>query len=115
MSTPTFLKPSNSVLFPLGLLLLALSAGQESVAEGLKGVVEGKSVERVEAAVEALDVDNRIMTLRSLSEDETIVMEVGDEVRNLAQVKVRDRVVVEFHQAVAVDLKKGGGQDATVG
>lgn len=110
-----FLKPSNSVLLPLGLLLLALSASQVSVAEEFKRVVERESVERVEAVVEALNVDNRVVTLRSLSEDETVVMEVGDEVRNLAQVKVGDRVVVEFLQAVAIDLKKGGGLDAKAG
>jgi hypothetical protein len=114
-SIPMFQKPSNSILFPLGLLLLAISASQVSVAEELKRVVERGSVERVEAVVEALNIDNRIVTLRSLSEDETVVMEVGDEVRNLAQVKVGDRVVVEFQQAVAVDLKKGSGLAATAG
>ena len=108
-----FPKPSSSFLFPLGLLLLALSVCQVSVAEELKRVVERGSLERVEAVVEALNVDNRIVTLRSLSEDETVVMEVGDDVRNLAQVKVGDRVVVEFYQAVAVDLKKGGGLEET--
>jgi hypothetical protein len=114
-SIPMFHRPPNSILFPLGLLLLAVSASQVSVAEELKRVVERGSVERVEAVVEALNVDTRIVTLRSLTEDETVVMEVGDEVRNLAQVKVGDRVVVEFYQAVAVDLKKGGGLDATAG
>jgi len=107
------LKLSKSILFPLGLLLLAVSASQVSVAEELKRVAERGSVERVEAVVEAINVDNRIVTLRSLTEDETVVMEVGDEVRNLAQVQVGDRVVVQFFQAVAVDLKKGGGLEAT--
>jgi len=92
-----------------------MAASQVSVAEELKRVAERGSVERVEAVVEAINVDNRIVTLRSLTEDKTVVMEVGDEVRNLAQVTVGDRVVVEFHQAVAVDLKKGGGLEATAG
>lgn len=108
-------KLSRSILFPLSLLLWAVAASQVSVAEELKRVAERGSVERVEAVVEAINVDNRIVTLRALTEDETVVMEVGDEVRNLAQVKVGDRVVVEFHQALAVDLKKGGGLEATAG
>lgn len=108
-------KLSRSILFPLSLLLWAVAASQVSVAEELKRVAERGSVERVEAVVEAINVDNRIVTLRSLTEDKTVVMEVGDEVRNLAQVKVGDRVVVEFHQALAVDLKKGGGLEATAG
>jgi len=106
-------KLSKSIFLPLGLLLWAVAASQASVAEELKRVAERGSVERVEAVVEAINVDNRIVTLRSLTEDKTVVMEVGDEVRNLAQVKVGDRVVVEFYQAVAVDLKKGGGLEAT--
>jgi len=104
---------SKSIFLPLSLLLWAVAASQASVAEELKRVVERGSVERVEAVVEAINVDNRIVTLRALTEDETVVMEVGDEVRNLAQVQVGDRVVVDFYQAVAVDLKKGGGLEAT--
>jgi len=108
-----FRKMPNSISFAVGLLFMALAVSQVSIAEGLKRVAERGSVERVEAVVEAINVENRIVTLRSLTEDETVVMEVGDEVRNLAQVKVGDRVVVEFYQAVAVDLKKGGGLEAT--
>jgi Cu/Ag efflux protein CusF len=35
-------------------------------------------------------------------------MDVGEEVRNLSQVKVGDRVVVTYAQALALELKKGG-------
>mgnify|MGYP001814019949 CR=1 FL=1 len=40
-------------------------------------------------------------------------MEVGDEVRNLDQVMVGDRVVVESLEALAVDLKKDGRLEPT--
>ena len=103
---------SVSLLF---FLTLGLSSGQLFAADDLKRVVERKNVEKVAAVVEAINVQNRIVTLRSLTRDASVVMEVGDEVRNLDQVKVGDRVVVEFLEAIAVDLKKGGGMTPSSG
>ena len=74
--------------------IAALLPSQPLAADGLKPVVERENMARVAAVVEAINVQNRIVTLRSLTHDSTLVMEVGDEVRNLAQVKVGDRVVV---------------------
>jgi hypothetical protein len=96
-------------------LTLVLSSGQLFASDDLKRVVERKNVEKVAAVVEAINVQNRIVTLRSLTRDASVVMEVGDEVRNLDQVKVGDRVVVEFLEAMAVDLKKGGGMTPSAG
>ena len=90
-------------------LTLGLSSGPLFAADDLKRVVERKNVEKVAAVVEAINAQTRIVTLRSLTRNASVVMEVGDEVRNLDQVKVGDRVVVEFLEALAVDLKKGGG------
>ncbi len=96
-------------------LTLVLSSGQLFAADDLKRVVERKNVEKVAAVVEAINVENRIVTLRSLTRDASVVMEVGDQVRNLDQVKVGDGVVVEFLEAMAVDLKKGGGMTPSAG
>jgi hypothetical protein len=110
-----------SILIPrlsvplLFLLTLGLSSSQLFAADDLKRVVERKNIEKVAAVVEAINVQNRIVTLRSLTRDASVVMEVGDEVRNLDQVEVGDRVVVEFLEAVAVDLKKGGGMTPSAG
>ena len=108
ISVMSILIPRISALL-LFLLALTLSSGQLFAAEDLKRVAERKNVEKVAAVVEAINVQNRIVTLRSLTRDASVVMEVGDEVRNLDQVKVGDRVVVEFLEAMAIDLKKGGG------
>jgi hypothetical protein len=110
-----------SVLIPrlsvslLLFLTLGLSSGQSVATDDLKRVVERKNVEKAAAVVEAINVQNRIVTLRSLTRDASVVMEVGDEVRNLDQVKVGDRVVVEFLEATAIDLKKGGGMSLSAG
>jgi hypothetical protein len=101
-----------SVLF---CLTLVLSSSQLFAADDLKRVVERENVEKIAAVVEAVNVQNRIVTLRSLTRDASVVMEVGDQVRNLDQVKVGDGVVVEFLEAIAVDLKKGGGMTPSAG
>ena len=110
-----------SILFPrisgslMFFLTLILTSGHVFAKDDLKRVVERKNVEKVAAVVEAINVQNRIVTLRSLARDASVVMEVGDQVRNLDQVKVGDRVVVEFLEAMAVDLKKGGGMTPSAG
>jgi hypothetical protein len=114
VSVMSILIPRLSVSF-LFLLTLGLTSGQLVAADELKRVAERKNVEKVAAVVEAINVQNRIVTLRSLTRDASVVMEVGDEVRNLDQVKVGDRVVVEFLEAMAVDLKKGGGMKPSAG
>jgi len=96
-------------------LTLALSSGQVFASDNLKRVMERKNVEKIAAVVETVNLENRIVTLRSLTRDASVVMEVGDQVRNLDQVKVGDRVVVEFLEAMAVDLKKGGGITPSAG
>ena len=94
---------------------LVLSSNLVFASDNLKRVMERKNVEKVAAVVEAINLENRIVTLRSLTRDASVVMEVGDQVRNLDQVKVGDRVVVEFLEAIAVDLKKGGGMTPSAG
>jgi hypothetical protein len=92
---------------------VGLIAGFTVASAGAQGqlerVVERENVQRATAVVEAVNAQNRIVTIRTIGRDEVIVMNVSDEVRNLDQVESGDRVVVEFLEALAVDLKKGGG------
>lgn len=61
----------------------------------------------VVAIVEAVDLPTRRVTLRGPAGNaETIV--VGQEVRNLPQVRVGDRVVVEYYQSLALALTPAG-------
>jgi len=57
------------------------------------------------ATVESIDYTNRVVGLRSAS-GEPIVVLAGPEVRNLAQVKVGDRVVTRYTVALAAEVKK---------
>lgn len=57
----------------------------------------------VVAVVEAVDLATRQVTLRG-PQGNTQTITVGEEVRNLPQVKVGDRVVTEFYQGLAMAL-----------
>ena len=60
-----------------------------------------------EAIVTAIDLPNRIVTLR-LSDGDVISLRVGDDVRNLAQVKRGDRVMVAYYESIAFRVLKPG-------
>jgi hypothetical protein len=63
---------------------------------------------RVSALVTAVDQKNRIMTLKGPEGNEFSVL-VDPKVKNFAQVKVGDRVVLEYFESVALDFQKGDG------
>ena len=98
-----------------GFLLPCLMSNQALAENPLSRVVDRENRQKVTAVIEAVNSENRMVTVRSIGRDEVIVMEVGDEVRNLDQVEVGDRVVIEFLEALAVDLKKGGGIEPSAG
>ena len=99
----------------LGLIGVCLVSTQVLAEDKLKRVAEEENLQKMTGVVEAVNAENRIVTIRSLGRDEVMVMEVGDDVRNLDQVKVGDRVVTEFQEAIAVDLKNGGGLEQGAG
>jgi ribosomal protein L6P/L9E len=88
------------------------------VAQQPPGVVKGGAVARapgkmaavstaqIIAIVERVDAANRTVSLKGPRG--VVTMDVGEEVRNLPQVKVGDRVVVTYAQALALELRKGG-------
>jgi hypothetical protein len=60
------------------------------------------------ATLVAVDAANRAIALRG-SRGEVVTMDVSEGVGNLARVKVGDRVVVSYAQALALELRKGAG------
>jgi hypothetical protein len=63
---------------------------------------------KVTAEVTAIDPKNRIVTLRGPEGNEFAVV-ADNAVKNFAQIKVGDKLVVEYIQSVAVDFQKGDG------
>jgi hypothetical protein len=73
-----------------------------------KGVMYS-SLETVTAKVESIDLEKRLVTVRG-PKGNAVEIEAGPEVRNLAQVKVGDMVVVRYQESIAFDLKKEAGE-----
>jgi len=67
--------------------------------------IKKESVVKVTATVTAVDLKNRIVTLKGENGNSVDVL-VGDDVKNLAQVKVGDELVVSYKEAVSVKILK---------
>ena len=82
-----------------------------ATTETATGVVD-EEVVTVAAKVVAVDLENRVVTLRGPDGKVTDVT-VGDEVRNLPQVRKGDDVVATYYESIAFTLRKPG--EATPG
>lgn len=75
-------------------------------AEPPKPVMREELVQKT-ATVESVDQSTREVRLRN-EDGEVSTIVAGPEVRNLAQVKAGDKVVVSYYQALAAEVKKPG-------
>ncbi|RZU02752.1 hypothetical protein [Rivibacter subsaxonicus] len=89
---------------------LALAAGDapSKPNPAAPAMPAGASAMRVAATVAAIDQASRAVTLKA-EDGSQMSFIAGPEVRNLAQVKVGDRVVLTYAIAGALSLKKGSG------
>jgi hypothetical protein len=78
-----------------------------AVVKNEPGKVELGQVINVSAAITAIDKATRTLTLKG-PEGRVFDVVAGNEVRNFDQIKVGDEVVVEYAQALTLEVKKGG-------
>ena len=71
-----------------------------------------EQIQQISATVTAVDLPGRLVTLKG-PDGKVFTVEAGEEVRNLPQVQVGDRVVVQYYEAIAAELAKPG-QEASV-
>jgi hypothetical protein len=93
-----------------GLALALPVAAQKTAASPAKVMDAAGSVqaEEITAVITALDVKNRIATIKGPAGNEFSVV-VDPSVKGLANVKVGDTVSLKYYRAVAMDFKKGDG------
>ena len=77
-----------------------------SKAPGTAGVAQTVNVS---ANITAIDPASRAVTLKGPQGKEVVVV-AGPEVKNFAQLKVGDKVDVQYAEALVLELKKGGGK-----
>jgi hypothetical protein len=82
-------------------------SGSAVVAKSEPGKVSAAQVTKITATVEAIDQAKREVTLKG-PKGNTLVLPVSAEAKNFDQVKVGDKVVVGYIEALSLTLKKGG-------
>jgi len=111
-------------IFTTSLAVVSMAADAKPAAEPKKSAVEGKkpSVKKektshVVATVEAVDLENRIVTVKG-PEGNIVDIKAGEQVKNLAQIKVGDSVEITYYESIAAKVYKAGeapqGAAATV-
>lgn len=108
------------ILMMMGAFLVALGIGAfaqekkgeaafpgKSAAAEKKPKVVKERVATVKATVEAIDLQNRVVTLRG-PEGKVFDLKVGEKAKNLPQVKVGDEVVAKYYESIAVQVQKPG-------
>lgn len=101
------MKKHMAALVAAASLMLAATAFAQPGTGKMIEAGGGAEVVTVTATVQAVDQANRIVTLKG-PEGNVFDLKVGDEVRNLPQVKAGDIVVAKYFEAVAIEVKKGG-------
>ncbi|MGE0715786.1 MAG: hypothetical protein AB7P02_10105 [Alphaproteobacteria bacterium] len=95
------------------LLASVLSAGLAACDQGSTPVAQGPGPAAVErtaetsAIVQSVDLQARRVVLRDAS-DRLLTVIAGPDVRNLAQVRAGDRVVIHYREALAVSMAVPG-------
>ena len=100
-----------SLLVGAGALAQEKKAGSSSSAvkspTKAKTEVKRENVVTLTGMVEAVDLAKRVVTIKG-SKGRTIELKVGEEAKNLDQVKVGDKVVAKYYESIAFRLKKPG-------
>lgn len=89
---------------------LALAVAVAAVAAGCAQTpapLEMTETQKAVATVEAIDPASRLVTLKG-TDGRSLVVKAGPEVRNLPQVRVGDRVVVSYQEALLAEVVKPG-------
>ena len=95
----------------VALFLAASTFGCKTVDETPAGTASAEEVLTAVATVTAVDHENRLVTLKD-AEGDVLTVKVGDEVRNLPQVEVGDRLKVKYKAGIVASLKKPGDPTA---
>ena len=95
---------------PLRSVLLSLCSAATIAAAQQPALITDAGtgdVVTIKAKVDAVDLAKREVTLTGPL-GRTVTMHVGDQVKNLAQVKAGDELVLKYAEALTVDLRKEG-------
>jgi hypothetical protein len=82
-------------------------SSEQTSKEAKKPTIKKENVVTVNATVQAIDLGTRVVTLKG-PKGNVFDLKVGEEAKNLPQVKVGDLVVAKYYESIAVEVKKPG-------
>jgi plastocyanin len=100
MSSHAFINSRPTIVMALSVLLLPACAKDPAP-------ITIADTAEVSATIEAIDVKTRMVVLHA-SDGAQFALLVPEEVRNLEQVKVGDRVVTRYRESLGAELRKRG-------
>jgi hypothetical protein len=83
------------------------ASSKQKANESKKPSIKEERVVTVNATVEAIDLNTRVVRLKG-PKGNVFDLKVGEEAKNLPQVKVGDLVVAKYYESVAVEVRKPG-------
>ncbi|HUM11149.1 MAG TPA: hypothetical protein VLT82_09400 [Myxococcaceae bacterium] len=95
---------SNSVLIA-ALALSVPALADDAPKKAPKATYSKKDLKTVKATVKEIDVPTRHVVLQT-ADGQTHAFTVGQQARNLAQVKVGDEVIIQYQEALAVEVNE---------
>lgn len=104
---------SVAVWVGLGVFLFAGILYASEKGQGEKPSMKTGGLVTVTAKVEAIDPASRTLTLKG-PKGNVVTIKVGDQVKNLDQVKVGDQVIAKYYEALAIRVTKAGQKGASV-
>jgi hypothetical protein len=84
-------------------------AAKEPVVTSSPGKAKATSSSKVTATVTAVDPATRTVTLKG-PKGKVVDVVAGEQVRNFDQIKVGDKVVVQYREALSIELRKTEGK-----
>lgn len=107
---------SAAVIIALSVGVTALAGVNDPLKKATpqKPSVTKEATVTATATVQAIDLKNRLVTLKD-PEGNTFDIMVGEEAKNLPQVKVGDIVTVSYYESVAVNVYKPGEAPSGIG
>ena len=107
-------KPGKVVFAAVSVLAMLGVAACQSSPQPPKPMKTIESTAKITATVEQVDHAKRLLSLKSPS-GEMVTVEVDEAVRNLDQIKVGDRVVATYREAIGAQIRSSAsGEPATV-
>jgi hypothetical protein len=82
-------------------------SSEQTSKEAKKPAIKEESVVTVKATVEAIDLNTRVVRLKG-PKGNVFDLKVGEEAKNLPQVKVGDVVEAKYYESIAVEVKQPG-------